>query len=46
MSERFAFTIDSTDDVGRHTSMVLGTDGFPIIAYYDSTNGDLKIIAV
>jgi hypothetical protein len=36
-------TVDSSCDVGGYTSMVLGGDGFPIIAYYDNTNYDLKV---
>jgi hypothetical protein len=36
-------TLDSTGTVGQHTSITLGTDGFPIISYFDSTNGALKI---
>ncbi len=36
-------TIDATGVVGRYSSMVIGTDGFPLISYYDVTNGDLKV---
>ena len=40
-------TVTTVDDplnsVGAWTSMAIGTDGFPIISYYDSTAGDLKV---
>src|SRR5512138_1851477 len=35
--------VDSGGDVGRYTSIAVGADGLPIIAYYDATNADLKI---
>ena len=35
--------IDSKGDVGSETSVAIGIDGNPIIAYYDVTNGDLKV---
>jgi hypothetical protein len=36
-------TLDSTGDVGRFTSVTVGTDGFGLISYYDDTNRDLKV---
>lgn len=35
-------TIDSSGDVGRHTSITLGTNGFPVVTYQDATNGRLR----
>jgi len=35
--------IDSTDIVGKYTSITIGTDGLPIISYYDDTHDDLKV---
>jgi hypothetical protein len=36
-------TIDSNGSVGTDTSITIGTNGNPIISYYDETNNDLKI---
>ncbi|MEX2007980.1 MAG: fibronectin type III domain-containing protein, partial [Candidatus Spechtbacterales bacterium] len=37
-------TVDSTGDVGRSTSIVIGTDNLPVISYRDVTNFDLKVV--
>ena len=29
--------------MGYYTSITIGTDGLPVISYYDDTNGDLKV---
>lgn len=36
-------TLDSDGNVGEGTSITIGADGFPLISYYDTTNGDLKL---
>jgi hypothetical protein len=38
-------TIDSTGNVGAHTSITIGTNGNPIISYLDGSNSDLKVAA-
>ena len=38
-------TIDSTGEVGAYTSIAIGTNGNPIISYYDLTNSALKVAA-
>jgi predicted regulator of Ras-like GTPase activity (Roadblock/LC7/MglB family) len=37
--------VDGTggDDVGLYNSITIGVDGLPIISYYDSTNGNLRV---
>lgn len=39
-------TLDSVGDVGRASSITVGSDGFPVIAYYDATpgNSDMKVM--
>ena len=36
-------TVDSTGNLGAYTSLAIGTDGFPVISYYDTTNHSLKV---
>ena len=43
-SESIAINIlDSEGDVGKYPSITIDPYGLPLISYYDSTNGDLKI---
>jgi predicted regulator of Ras-like GTPase activity (Roadblock/LC7/MglB family) len=37
------YTVDKAGDVGSYNSITIGMDGLPVIAYYDATNGDLKV---
>jgi hypothetical protein len=36
-------TVDSTGATGYYPSITIGADGFPVIAYFDASNGDLKV---
>ncbi|MGJ8662509.1 MAG: hypothetical protein ACSHWU_02615 [Marinicella sp.] len=37
------FTLDNSADVGQYSNITIeNTSGFPVISYYDETNGDLK----
>ncbi|UCG77662.1 MAG: pentapeptide repeat-containing protein [Nitrospirota bacterium] len=42
-SDNIVTTIDQDSVVGQYSSITIGTDGLPVISYYDATNGDLKI---
>jgi hypothetical protein len=37
---------DSINDVGRYSSIAIGSNSNPIISYYESTNGALKVAAM
>jgi len=36
-------TVDSGGFAGTYTSITIGTDGLPIVSFYDGSNGDLKV---
>ena len=38
-------TVDSVGNVGAHTSITIGTNGNPIISYFDYINYDLKVFS-
>ena len=42
-SDNTITTVDAVGDVGSHTSIAIGTDGLPVISYWDFTNNDLKV---
>lgn len=39
-----ALTLDTTGNVGEHTAVTLGADGFPFVTYHDASNFDLKSV--
>ena len=43
IDESITFVDDHANDVGQYTSIAIGTDGFPVISYYDADSGNLKV---
>lgn len=42
-SERIGFTDTGIDAPSQSPSVIVGADGFPIISFFDSVNGDLRV---
>jgi hypothetical protein len=42
-SGNYRITMDFMGDVGLYTSIAIGTDGLPVVSYYDKTNQGLKV---
>lgn len=36
-------TVDNTASVGQYTSLAIGSDGFPVISYFDDDDSNLKV---
>jgi hypothetical protein len=36
-------TVDAAGSTGEFTSITIGTDGYPVVSYYDSDNQDLRV---
>lgn len=39
-----AFTVDPAGFAGQYTSIAIGTDGLPVISYWEATAGALKVV--
>ena len=37
-------TIPSTNEIGRHSSIAIGVAGVPVIAFHDTTSGNLQLV--
>lgn len=42
-SYKTTYTVDSSGFVGKASSLTIGTDGLPVISYFDQTNETLKV---
>ncbi|MDP6095213.1 MAG: hypothetical protein QGG67_04355, partial [Gammaproteobacteria bacterium] len=43
-TEATSIDVDTEGNVGQHSSMTIGADGLPLVAYHDTISRDLKVV--